>query len=310
MSRSTGTHTFFRFPRKPRGRCCVALLFLLALGWPVSSPAAAEQAPDTSERVWLDAEGNPLPFSSDEEILEFLRTARVVKMRESRTGITRPHHVWLEKDGIRMHAFFHDLNQEKSVARLARGRTEIGFRDTYLFNIAAYELGRLLGLDNVPPAVKRKIRGKTGSLQVWIENTMNERDRLERKINPPDIARWNQQLYVMRVFDNLIENTDRSQENIVIDPSTWKVWLIDYTRAFRRSPDLPNPKAIIKCERNFWEKLRGLDEAVVKQRLKKFLRSSEIKALFKRRQKLVEHIQKLIDERGEENVLYTLNNKL
>ena len=30
--------------------------------------------------VWLDADGNPLPFQTDEEILEFLRTADVVSV--------------------------------------------------------------------------------------------------------------------------------------------------------------------------------------------------------------------------------------
>jgi hypothetical protein len=49
-----------------------------------------------------------------------------------------------------------------------------------------------------------------------------------------------------------------------------------------------------------------LDEQVVRERLKKFLRSSEIKALMQRRDKLVEHIQKLIQERGDK-VLFTFD---
>ena len=126
----------------------------------------------------------------------------------------------------------------------------------------------------------------------------------KRNKDPPDVQRWNNQVYIMHIFDALIENTDRTLENVLID-SNWKVWMIDHTRAFRRSSDVKNLKAISHCERNLWEKLRTLDEAVVNQRLKKLLRSTEIKAMLKRREQLVDHIRKLITERGEERVLYT-----
>ncbi|MFQ5818087.1 MAG: hypothetical protein ACE5H2_09075, partial [Terriglobia bacterium] len=270
----------------------------------LKEPPALEP-PASSAQVWLDPDGKPLPFTSDAEVLEFLRTARVVRMRELGRGITRPYRVLLEKDGLRMHAIFHDVNQEKSVVTLQRTGTQIGFRDTYKFQVAGYELGRLLGLDSVPPAIERKIRGKRGSLAAWVENTFDRRAMKERKISPPNPLRWNQQIYIMWIFDRLIENTDRTLENVLIDQN-WKVWMIDHTRAFRRSPDVKTPEAIVQCERNLWEKLRTLDEEVVKQQLKKYLRSSEIKALLKRREKLVNHIQKLIEERGEAGVLYTL----
>ncbi|MFQ5926163.1 MAG: metallophosphoesterase [Terriglobia bacterium] len=265
----------------------------------------ARQPPATSARVWLDPDGKPLPFTSDEEVLEFLRTARAVRMRELR-GITRPHQVLLEKDGLRMHAIFHDIDVEKARFQGRLTGMQLGFRDTYKFQIAGYEMARLLGLDNVAPAIKRKLRGKSGSLAAWVENIMFDRRQMrERNIDPPDVQRWNNQMYIMHIFDALIENTDRTLENVLID-SNWKVWMIDHTRAFRRSSKVKNLKVISHCERNLWEKLRALDQATVKQRLKKLLRSSEIKALFKRRDKLVEYIQKLINERGEASVLYTL----
>ena len=261
-------------------------------------------SPTASAGMWLGPEGEPLPFTSDEEVEEFLRTARVVRVRGIAQGITLPQKVLLEKNGFRMHAIFQDVNEEKSVVTFATGRTELNFRDSYLFEIAAYQLSRLLGLDNVPPAVPRRIHGKKGSLRVWVENAMTDRIRQKRKITPPDIRRWNKQIYVMRTFDELIYNTDRNMGNLLID-ANWKLWMIDHTRAFRRFSDLNNPEALVKCERNLWEKLRTLDDVTVKHRLKKFLRPTEIKALLKRRDKLVEHIQHLIQERGEERVLYT-----
>ncbi|MCH8961849.1 MAG: hypothetical protein IH820_11155 [Bacteroidetes bacterium] len=87
----------------------------------------------------------------------------------------------------------------------------------------------------------------------------------------------------------------------------WKVWLIDHGRAFRRGKELRNPELIVQCGRKLWEKLKSLDEQVVRERLKKFLRSYEIKGLLWRRDKLVQHIQKLIEESGENKVLFTLD---
>lgn len=278
----------------------VALVVLLApLG------AHAQEKGKTSTYVWLDPDGNPLPFQTDEALKEFLREARVVRSRAIGRGVTRPRHVLLEKDGVRMNAHFSDFNKSKDIARMRGGRVEIGFRDSYLFNIAAYELSRLLGLDNVPPWIVRRVRGKSGSLGVWLEDTMTERSRQEGKIKPPDVLRWNRQLYTMWIFDELIYNTDRTQENYLIDKN-WKVWMIDHTRAFRRNKELKKPGRIRYCERNLWEKLQALEEKAVREKLRKYLTGSEIKTMFKRRNLLVAHIQQLIDKFGEDYVLYTL----
>lgn len=285
------------------------------VGWlqgqePATAPPAPVQVPpDVSgptPRVWIGPDGKPLPFTSEEEVLDFLRTAKVIKMKEISQGITHPRQVLLEKNGIQMRAVFRDVDEEKTMVTFASGQTEIMFRDNYIFECAAYELSRLLGLDNVPPVVERRIEGKSGSLQIWVENAMTEMTRSKKKIGPPDVTRWNEQVQVMRIFDNLVYNTDRNMGNILITPD-WKMWLIDHTRAFRFRRELQDPKGIVQCERKLWEKLQALDEATVRQRLKKYLRSSEMDALLKRRQKLVEHIQKLIQERGEQRVLFTLH---
>ena len=51
-------------------------------------------------RVWVGPEGQPLPFGTDEEILEFLRTAEVVDIENIEIGVTRPRRITLEKGGI------------------------------------------------------------------------------------------------------------------------------------------------------------------------------------------------------------------
>ncbi len=323
MKRLRTSQTVELFRRKVVGGLTVPLLILLLApaqlvgspeGVPRESFAAATygsrailpQLSEASAARWLDPEGKPLPFTSDEEVMEFLRTARLIRFREIPLGVNQPRRALLEKDGARMHAVFRDVNMDKPRQKLASGTVVMNFRDSYIFEPAAYELSRLLGLDNVPPVILRKLQFKSGSLQAWVENTMTERSRIRDNLKAPDKVLWSMQIWNMRVFDNLIYNTDRNQGNILIDHN-WRVWLIDHTRAFRREKELRNPELVVQCGRKLWEKLKSLDEQVVRERLKKFLSSYEIKALLRRRDKLVQHIQKLIEERGENKVLFTLN---
>lgn len=264
------------------------------------SPAAGAPA-----RVWLGPNGQPLPFKSDEEVMEFLRTAKVVRMKDIPTGVAHPRKVLLEKDGIQMDAVFRDIDEDKQMVKLSGG-VEMFFRDAYIFECAAYEMAKMLGMDNVPPVVLRKVQGTNGSLQIWVENTMTQTDRIKNKVQPPDPDRWNLQLFTMHFFDALIYNTDRNPGNILIDKD-WQVWLIDHTRAFRRHEEPQNPQYIGRVERKLWERLQALDPGEVRQRLSPYLRSIEIDALLKRREKLIELIRKRIAERGEDQVLFDWN---
>ncbi len=83
--------------------------------------------------------------------------------------------------------------------------------------------------------------------------------------------------------------------------------MIDHTRAFQRGNKLVSPEWIRQVDRKLWDKILVLDEKEVETRLKKWLRGSEIKAIFKRRDQLAKYIQKLVDERGEAQIFYTLD---
>ena len=52
------------------------------------------------------------------------------------------------------------------------------------------------------------------------------------------------------------------------------------------------------------EKLRQLDQKEVEAKTKKHLQKGEIKALMKRRDKIIERIEELISQKGEAAVLY------
>ncbi len=287
----------------------VALAEFLAAQQPAVAPAAAAigearaGAPAAAMR-WTDPDGKLLPFRSEDELLEFLRTADVKSEKHLSTGVNFPTKLLLEKDGIRADAIFRDVNEEKSAPTFGGGRNDLYFRDSYIFEPPAYELSRLLGLDNVPPATLRRLHTQNGSVQMWVENAMTELTRIKDKIKPPDELRWNKQLQVMNVFDALIYNTDRNRGNILITPD-WKLWMIDHTRAFRRNPSLQNAAALNQCERGMYQRLKALDEALVRERLKPYLSSFEMDALLTRRKLILERLDTLIAERGEERVLYT-----
>jgi hypothetical protein len=188
---------------------------------------------------------------------------------------------------------------------LEDGSIQFNFRDDCIFECAAYELSRLLGLNNIPPVVKRKLFRKVGSLQLWVENTITEDQRKKEGQTPPDERRWRHQTQVMRIFDNLIYNEDRNPGNILYD-STWKMWMIDHTRAFRRYSRLKKGASFEQCERGMWERLQRLSKEDVKKSVGRFLHPAELKGILKRRDLIVARIQELINLQGEEEVLFQL----
>jgi len=268
-----------------------------------ATPVAEPPAETPGAFRWTDPDGKPLPFHSEEELIVFLRTAEVKSETRLSGGVTFPTKILLEKDGIRADAIFRDVNEESSTPTFGAGRDSLLFRDSYIYEPAAYKLSRMLGLDNVPPATLRKLKNKSGSVQIWVENAMTDKSMKKQNLQPPDLKRWNKQLQMTNIFDALIYNTDRNSGNLIITPD-WKLWLIDHTRAFRRNPGLQRPDSINQCERGMYQKMKELDEAAARAQLKEDLSDYELDALFKRRALIVQRLDKLIAERGEDKVLY------
>jgi hypothetical protein len=84
----------------------------------------------------------------------------------------------------------------------------------------------------------------------------------------------------------------------------WKIWRVDFTRAFRLSKELRDPKDLVRCDRQLFEKLKALDGNQVAEQTKHYLSKDEVKAVIARRDKIVQQFQKLISEKGEKEVLY------
>jgi hypothetical protein len=109
----------------------------------------------------------------------------------------------------------------------------------------------------------------------------------------------------MRIFDELIQNTDRNQGNILWTRD-WTLWMIDHTRAFRLGNALINPDHLARCERALLEQLRGLTRESVTQAVKRSLDLYEIRALLARRDRIVAHFDERIASRGDAEVLFDL----
>lgn len=265
-------------------------------------PQTSSETRTPVDRPWPDAEGNPLPLRTDEELREFLRTAEVVKLEAISRGVAGTRKALLRKDDTAMYAAFRTVSVEERERRLG-DRVILFFRDDYRNEPAAYALSELLDLDMVPPAVERTIRDQPGSLQVWLEDTRPAVELREDGIRAPDQKAILLQYYQMQVFDNLIQNLDRNQGNILVDEK-WRVWLIDHTRAFIRDERLPSPSTVRRCERGLWERLRTVSDEEIQAAVEPYLPPPERSGLLKRRRRLVELIQEKIDTLGEEGVLF------
>ena len=284
-----------------------ATLAAWALLLPATAPASEQQAEAKRsafymEGSWLSEGGNPLPFRDDAEAIAFLESAEVVGSKIIEGTSSQPLRLDLEKDGVRARAIFRTVDVERAKMDNVQEHAR-GFRDHYGYEVAAYHLSRLLGLDNVPPATLRTLDGKKGSIQLWVEGAKGIQERMDEGIDDRYQQLWLFQKQNMAVFDNLIYNFDRTPGNMLID-GRGKVWFVDHTRAFKILPSLNHRNDIQVVERELWENLQALDASEVSERLGPYLRNTEIDALMARRNKLVKLIAKRIAKHGEEAILF------
>jgi hypothetical protein len=231
---------------------------------------------------------------TDQQIELFLQKAKVVKTRGAGKGVTDSVRATLSDGTVTHDAHVQIIDERKSEFRTKQG-LERDFRDSWEFNIAAYRLDRLLDLRIVPVSVERNFNGRTGAFTWWVDDVlMDEGERLKKDVAPPDLACWNQQVRVLRVFDQLIANTDRNLGNLLIT-KTWRLWAIDHTRAFRRNSEPASLGNLTQVDRTFLEKMKGLTREMLKKELGGYVGSPEIAALLARRDAIV----KLFESRGD-----------
>lgn len=238
---------------------------------------------------------------------EFLKTADIVGERQlgGSEAVTSPWVLTLKKGDVSHQALWKN----------ASGRMG-GYIEGWQWEIAAYRLDRLLGLNMVPPTIERRFRDNRGSCQLWVEGTMTLKTQTEKKIKVPPIKvfGWNRATYLQRFFDNLIANEDRHQNQILIT-SDWRMLLIDHSRSFRTSKKFTEkliftenhpegPKLMKELPRALVERLKALTFEDIRAAVGDTLADAEIRAVLVRRGLILAEIDKLVKLNGEDKVLY------
>jgi hypothetical protein len=234
-----------------------------------------------------------------QELETYLKTAKIGSDKKPMGGRTEAYVVSLDNGKIKRRGVFKFTDRTRPTA----------LPDSYKYGIAAYELDKLLDLNSVPATVVREIEGRKGSLMIFLEGSLSEKERRIKKIEPPDPKAFENALEEIKVFENLAYYRSLCGEKdlkdiLIMSKEDWKVWAIDFSEAFAPRSELIPDCIITRCSRKLYQNLMKLDDNEVKARLKPYLNDEEIKALFERKKAIINRIKQLIQERGEEAVLF------
>ena len=231
----------------------------------------------------------PAATLSCTEMETYLKTAKVVSQKGTSVGVTAPSRAMLDNGTLRHEALIQTVDIKKTT--FGQPRTELNFRDAWQFNVAGYELAKMLKLNMVPPYVERQVGGKDASVSWSINDAMMEKDRFQKKIQPPQPMKWNEQLSAARIFHELIADTDFNMTNLLITKD-WRVWMIDFSRAFRMTKTINSPKQLTRADRTLLRSMRELTLDGVRQTLGRWLNKGEIDGLMARRDLIVQFFDK------------------
>jgi hypothetical protein len=170
----------------------------------------------------------------------------------------------------------------------------------------------------IPPTVEREFDGRKGSLQLWVDAEFNLLQIMDQGIPLPDrnpeATIFNRGKYIARAFDCLIANDDRTQQNTLYTKD-WHVILIDHSRAFRSTRKYrrrllygkkgsKEKKLFRQLPHSFVEKVKSLEFDKIKKAVGPYLKDNEINAVLDRKKLLLEEIEEMIKEMGQDKVLY------
>jgi hypothetical protein len=244
---------------------------LLALLLLVLQPAAPQ--PAACSNVW---------HGRNAEIEEFLRTARVEKIADIPVGVTKPRRAYLAAGGPAASFAWKPL----------RPGLHEGYYESYKSEIAAYELDKLLDLNMVPVVVERRLDNDLGAAVLWIDGV-----RSWEAVGPlPKPPAWPQQLARMKMFDDLISNSDRNKGNLLVD-ADWHLFLIDHSRAF--VPDMKLPQELQNIDKRLWDRMLALDATTLQTSMGQWLDSRQIQGLLRRRDAMKKKIDAMVAKRGD-----------
>jgi len=189
---------------------------------------------------------------------DFLKTAEIIEFKDVGKGVTKPIWLTLKKGDV----------VQKAVWKNPEG-IQNGYLEGWRYEIAAYEMDKLLDLNMIPPTVEKRFRNKKGSLQLAIDLLYDELEIQEKNIQFPEEMRDNR--------------TDRK---------------------YIMKNGIKGDQPIRRLPRSFVEKIRALTFEKIKEAVGFYLTKREINAIMARKELLLEEIEEMIKEIGEDKVLY------
>ncbi len=253
------------------------------------------------------AQFTPEELAEREKWEKLLKDAEVVGQTQlgGKEAVTEPWVIDLEIDDIEFRAIWKN----------PLGRVK-GFLESWKWEIAAYRIDKLIGLNMVPVTVEKRFRGDLGSCQLWIEETFTLKKQQEEDIKKPSykVYPWNLSLFKQRAWDNLIYNTDRHLNQYLVTQD-WRMLLIDHSRSFATSKNSTKrliydekykegPFLMKQLPRTLYENIKALTAEKIRSVVGDYLNEKEIEAVMLRKDLIVAWVGKRIEELGEDKVLY------
>jgi len=274
-----------------------ALLGVLAIAWLVGS---------VSSLARQEGAAVARPVLTPAQMEDFLLNAKIGKMKGANKGVTDTRRATLSDGRITHDAQIQTVDISRTLFEPETGPKELNFKDSYRYNIAGYRVARLLGLDDVPMSVERRVDGTPAAVTWWIDDVqMDENERWKKQGASGTSTRAAEQIHILRVFTALIEDTDANGGNLLWTRDG-KMWMVDHTRAFRLDTKVKDPKPLQRCERGLLEAMRRLTIEKVTREVGNSLTKFEIEALIARRDEIVKLFEGMIAKRGEGAILYAL----
>ena len=251
------------------------------------------------------AQFTPGELSQRNDIEEWLKTGEIIDSEEIGEGVTKPYRLYLRAGEVEISGAW---KNPKGMQK--------GFLEGWQYEIAAYQMDKLLDLNMVPPTVEKMFMNQKGSLQYWVSGTISALDQQEDRVVIPAISirLWENGKYLTRAFDCIIANDDRTQQNIRYTKD-WRTILIDHSRAFRATRQhtkrlvygkngLKEPAMFRRLPRKFVENVKALSYDQIKEAVGDTLTDREINAILSRKDIFLKEIEEMIKEQGEDVVLY------
>ncbi len=245
------------------------------------------------------------PNFTEEQKIDFLQHAKIIGHTPEGKGKSKALRLTLSNGTVTHDASFQRIDQSMALGPAPGGAMEPNFKDYWGYDVAGYRVAKLSGLDDVVPVyTERRWKWGRGAISWRIPDVQfDEAERHKQDIQPPDLDAWAKQMDKVHLLAQLFYDMDDNPTNVLITKD-WKIWRIDFTRAFRLQHDLKAPNDLVKCDRQVLSKLRQLSYDQVFDATKPYLTKNEVRALIARRDKIVAYFDKLVAEKGESQVLY------